>query len=479
MIDFSVAQAQLETRGQSHLLAFWRSLSEHERVSLLGQIDSIDFDLMDGLTQKWIRDRPDHDAFDSIEPVPVISSDQAASERAKQALEAGEDALRNGRVGLVLVAGGQGTRLDYDGPKGAYPIGPVSQRSLFAFHAEKILNTQRRYGCTLPWYIMVAESNEAATRAFFSHHEYFGLREQDVSFFKQRTVPCVGEDGKFFLETPSRIAMNPNGHGGSIPAMVENGITADATKRGIDILSYFQVDNWTVKVADPYFIGLQCLEECGMSCKVYRKGELRESAGVFCLCDGQVRVIEYTELDLYPQLLETDPEGRLKHFAANCAIHVFSVDFIEQIYERFDEFPWHCSHKKIPHIDSNGDAVNPERPNGYKFETFVFDALRFTPKTPVTLEIERAGEFTPIKQLSGPHSVEAARDDMRTYWLGWLAAAGWVEPDGDNDSMVVEISPEFALTQDEFVQKTSAMTPPAGNVIAIGADGMLIEPADC
>jgi UDP-N-acetylglucosamine/UDP-N-acetylgalactosamine diphosphorylase len=473
-VTYDELRGVLEPHEQGNLLRFWDSIDDAGRAALSAQIEQIDFPLVERLTGQWIRSAPEPEAFARIEPVKVVPKPDADDLDAQKALQAGEEALAAGRVGLVLVAGGQGTRLGFDGPKGAYPIGPITRRSLFAYHADKIHSTQRRYGCTLPWYIMVGESNEIATRAFFDEHDFFGLDRQDVVFFKQRMMPCVGEDGRFFLEAKDRVAMNPNGHGGSIPAMVENGITADARGRGIDTLSYFQVDNFAVKVADPYFIGHHVLGNAEFSAKAIRKREAREAAGVFCVCDGQTRVIEYTELDIYPELLETDSQGELLHFAINPAIHILSVEFVEHVFAIFDSFPWHCSHKAIPHLDEAGETVNPSGPNGYKFETFVFDALGFATHEPVILEIDREGEFTPTKKMEGVDSVASARAMMRAMWAEWLEAAGWEIPRDGNGavSIEIEINPAFAFSKEEFLEKARALDAGVSGDIVVTADGV-------
>lgn len=475
-MTFQEASRALGEFGQDHVLRFWESIGGPEREALLGQIEVIELDLMRRLAEEWIFNEPPPERFTTIEPVPTIPCADDSRADARDARDAGEDALRAGRVGLLLVAGGQGTRLGFDGPKGSYPIGPISKRSLFAFHAEKILNTQHRYGCVLPWYIMVSGANEAATRQFFRERDYFGLRERDVIFFTQRMVPCMDGDGKFMLEDRHTLAMNPNGHGGTIPAIVEKGIARDAHERGIDTLSYFQVDNWALKVADPYFIGYHVLRGGEMSSKIHRKTGPRESVGVHCICDGQYRTIEYSELDIYPQLLDVDAEGRPVYYAGNPAIHILSVGFVERVYANFREFPWHRAHKKIPFIDSSGNLVKPEAPNGYKFETFVFDALRFAKHDPIALEIGRAGEYTPIKQFSGDNSVEEAWNAMRDYWSDWLEAAGHIIARDANGhaTVTIEISPQFALSKEEFVEKARGMNIPEGKDICILPDGSLL-----
>lgn len=471
MMTFDEAARKLDEFDQGHVLGFWEESSAKDRARLLGQLGQIDFPLISRLTKEWVLGTPPSHRAADINPVEVIPPVVPDRSDAINARDAGEAALRAGRVGLVLVAGGQGTRLGFDGPKGTFPIGPVSGRTLFEFHADKIRNLQRRYGRTLPWYIMVGETNEEATREYFREKDFFGLDENDVRFFRQRMMPCVDEDGKFLLESKASLAMNPNGHGGAIPALVENGILKDAQDRGIDTLSYFQVDNWAGKLADPYFIGYHLLRNGEMSSKVKRKITARESSGVFCRCDGKARVIEYTELDIYPQLLESDAEGNLLHFAANAAIHVIDVGFIERVYARFSEFPWHCSHKKIAYVEEGGTLVSPDEPNGYKFETFIFDALVYAENEAVMLEIQPEGEFTPTKQMSGPGSVEESRKAMARYWGGWLKAAGCTTP---LEGIEIEISPDFAFSEEEFIERAKDLAWPESGPIVIGPDGAFL-----
>jgi len=472
------ARRRLTEYGQQHVLRFWPALNDIERNALLAQIESIDFPLMKRLTDQWVHKEPAPETFRHLAPIPIIPRPVPGRTDAADAREAGEAALRAGRVGLFLVAGGQGTRLDFAGPKGAYPIGPVSGRSLLAFHAEKIHALQRRYGCTLPWYIMVSDANAAATHAFFQENAFFGLREADILFLRQRMVPCVDEQGRFMLAARHQLAMNPNGHGGCLPAMVEHGVLDDARRRGVDVLSYFQVDNWAVKVADPVFIGYHVLRNAEMSSKNHRKQRPREAVGIHCLCDDEYRVIEYTELDRYPQLLETDDDGQVVYAAGNPAIHLLAVDFVGRVCEHYDTFPWHRAHKKIPHLDEHGTLVLPTEPNGYKFETFVFDALRFVRHAPVGLEIDRPGEYTPIKSLEGPNSVQNAWRVMGEYWAAWFETAGCRVPRDAAGQVTVkiEISPQFALSRQEFLDRTAGWTWPAEGPLAIGPDGAWIAP---
>jgi UDP-N-acetylglucosamine/UDP-N-acetylgalactosamine diphosphorylase len=433
----------------------------------------VDFVLLDKLINTWILNEPPEEHFSSIVPVPVIPVVVPQRPDPMAALEAGEKALCEGRVAVFVVAGGQGTRLGFDGPKGSYSIGPITGNSLFQYHAEKIRKLQEIYQTVLPWYVMVSPSNEAATRKFFEKNNYWGLQPENILFFTQRMAPCVDRQGKLILDAPDQLAMSPNGHGGSIQALVDGGAMNDATRRGVDVISYFQVDNWAIKVADPYFIGYHCLNKAAMSSKCHRRNDLREAVGVHCLCDGVYRVIEYSELDLYPQLLEANDAGEPIFFAGNPAIHLLSVPFVRDMYNHFDKFPWHKAFKKIRYVDGQGQQYKPDKPNGYKFETFIFDALRFASHMPVALEINRAGEYTPIKQFEGANSVTAARAAMADYWGAWFEAAGYAIPRDENGhcSIPIEVSPAFALSQEEFVEKMCGKNLPLDEGIAVHADG--------
>ncbi len=482
-IDTILAQEQelrelAERYGQQHIFRFWDSLKTQEKAHLLLQMKKIDFELIKRLSEIWIFNTPKPEVFNEIKPVPVIPLNPPDHPQEKEAYECGEYTLREGKVALFMVAGGQGTRLGFDKPKGAFPVGPVTKKSIFQYHAEKILNLQNRYKVDMLWCIMVSETNAVDTKSFFEENNYFGLKRENIIFATQPMVPCLDEKGKFMLDSPYSIAMNPNGHGGTIQTIIEKGLYEELNNRGINYLSYFQVDNWAVKVADPRFIGYHVLNKAEMSSKIIRKNSLREGVGVHCICDGEYRVIEYSELDIYPQLLELNPDGSIKHYAGNPAMHIITLDFIKKVYSKFTEFPWHRAHKKISYIDDSGNLIKPDKPNGYKFETFIFDALRYISHPPVAVEIERKGEYTPIKQLTGENSVESARRSMTQLWAEWLEKCGYsLNEDILQNEYFIEISPIFALTEDEFLRKSKDFKweiPPTS--FAIDEQGNIITP---
>ncbi|MFA7691949.1 MAG: UTP--glucose-1-phosphate uridylyltransferase [Candidatus Hydrogenedentales bacterium] len=470
--------------GQDHIFRFWDQLTESARTAFLNQIAGVDFQLLKRLSEAWIHTEKAEEHFNSILPIQLIPPVDESDGDARAALDAGEEFLRQGRVGVFVVAGGQGTRLGFPGPKGSYPVGPISKHSLFQYQAEKINKLQERYQVILPWYLMVSDSNHEATRAFFETHNFWGLKRENVFFLPQRMIPCLDPQGKLILESPGRLATSPNGHGGAIEALVDGGAVEDARKRGVELFTYSQVDNWAAKMVDPYFIGYHVLRNASMSSKCHRRNNEREAVGVHCICDGEYRVIEYSELDHYPQLLAVEESGAPVFSPGNPAIHGLSVAFVEELYRHFDVFPWHKAFKKIPCINETGEKVQPDTPNGYKFETFIFDALRFIKHPPVSLEIERIGEYTPIKQFEGINSVVAARQSMSDYWAPWFEAAGCVVPRDEQGHCAVslEVSPAFALSRDEFAEKMCGSMAELRAGIAIHADGTQSvekQPAPC
>ncbi len=379
-------------------------------------------------------------------------------QRSNQSLVQYWDEIRAGRVALLTVAGGQSTRLGLDRPKGEFPIGPITRKSLFQLFAEKITALRKRYGAQLPWYIMTSEATDSATRAFFERNSYFGMPRSKTVFFKQRMLPAVDRRGKMLMTRKDEIFMSPDGHGGSLLALQESGALAQMEEDGNDILFYFQVDNPLVVVADPAFIGHHLLEGAEVSCKAVRKAHPLEKVGVFASVDGKTVVAEYSDLSEEQQELQ-DEEGELVFGFGNLAIHLFSVDFLKRVLATEQKLPYHTSFKKIPHIDKNNHLVQPRKPNGYKFETFVFNTLEFSEKT-LVVETLRADEFAPVKSTTGADTPENAVRMLTNMWGRWLAACGVHVPlDGKGDVQgVIEISPLFALDQAQLAENVKAGT---------------------
>lgn len=434
-------RAAFERAGQPHVLSFWDRLGDAEREELLGDMACVNVAQLPHLREIVVQGAP-HPAFERIEPAPVISRREACRAQSR-----GRTALAEGRVAAFTVAGGQGTRLGFEGPKGAFCISPVMNKPLFQLFAEAILATERRYGGAVPWYIMTSPQNDAQTRDFFEIHDFFNLKRDRVVFFKQGVMPAFDAAGNILLDRPHRLALSPDGHGGSLLAMATTGTLADMAARGVEYISYFQVDNPLVACLDPAFIGLHAERASEMSSKTLPKADDLERVGNFVIANGRLTVIEYSDL---PESLARarNPDGTRRFDAANIAIHVLSRTFVERLTADRATFalPWHLARKKVSYVNQAGQRVEPAEPNAVKLEAFVFDALPMA-RNPVVLETSRAEEFSPVKNPAGVDSVETARRDMIRRAAAWLEAAGVKVPrSGDGEpACACEISPLFAL----------------------------------
>jgi UDP-N-acetylglucosamine/UDP-N-acetylgalactosamine diphosphorylase len=427
---------QLEEHDQHHLLDIFKHLSDRERANLVQELERVNLgELRELHARREEKDAlPERERIETL-PWPTIDDDERA-----ELEDIGLDALDQGRMAYLVVAGGQGTRLGFDQPKGMFPIGPISKKTLFQLHAEKILELHRRWEVRIPFLVMTSPATDEATRAFFKRRNYFRLPPQDVWFFCQGTMPAVDlETGRLLLEESGRLCLSPNGHGGTITALVESGLLARLEDLDIDTIYYFQVDNPLVNLADYVFIGRHIAEEAQISSKVLPKTSPTERVGNFALVDGRCAMIEYSDL---PEAWahETDDAGKLKFWAANPAIHLLNVDFLNEIARDAARLPWHLARKKVSHLDANGKRIEPEQENALKFERFIFDILPQAERWTV-LPITREEEFAPVKNKEGADTPEIAQRMMCDQAVRWLRAARVEVPEG----LRVEISPLFAL----------------------------------
>ena len=441
------AKALLEKNNQAQVLRFWERLKPPAKQALLAQVAALDFASI-GRMQAMLKSRGSPMSAAEMRPAHVVELDAAARARAAAR---GEAELRAGRVGVLLVAGGQGSRLGFDGPKGAFPIGPVSDAVLFHFHARKVLALGRRYGAPIPFYILVSDTNHAATRACFESHDWFGLNPKQVCFFEQGMWPALDAEGKIILDSPGHIFLSPDGHGGTLSALMASGALADMERRGLSTVFYFQVDNPMVEVADPAFVGRHLLEKADISIKVCAKRDPQEGLGVVIERDGHCEMVEYSELTEEQKNRRT-ADGELFFRYGSVAIHLFALPFLKQ--QALADLPLHVAHKKIPVCAEDGAVVSPAKPNGYKFEKFVFDVLPAA-KQVVNLAFDRREEFSPVKNAVGVDSPATTRRDLSAKWARWLKAVGVVVPeDAAGDPLVpVEIDPCFALDPADLVAR--------------------------
>lgn len=439
-MNYEQAKALLDTHGQSHILKFWETLDTVAQANLLKQIASLDFASIERMKHLLTEKASTTTRADPLAPEVVEFTPQTHAE----AYTVGEKELRAGKVAVLLVAGGQGSRLGYEGPKGAYGIGPITNSPLFYFHTRKVLALSRRYQTRIPFYIMTSDVNDAATQAHFAENHYFGMNKEEVIFFQQGVWPALTADGKIILDQPGHIFMSPDGHGGTISALEKNGCLADMEKRGIETVFYFQVDNPLVEIADPAFIGLHITKKADFSLKLCAKRDAKEGMGVVAIRNNHFEMIEYTELT-EEQANRKTSNGELYFKYGSPAIHLFSFDFLKQEANR--DMPLHIAFKKIPICADDGTVITPEKNNGYKFEKFIFDVMPDA-KTVVNLAFDRADEFSPVKNAEGADSPETCKRDMQAKWRRWLAANNVIVP----ESLPLEIDPVYALDANDLAK---------------------------
>lgn len=440
-------------------MRFFDSLPEAGKAKLVGQLAAQDIAYLGKLSAEYVVNKPPVHIPAKLDPVKVYPMNPGKDEIGlyERAETRGIELLKAGKVAAFLVAGGQGTRLGYDGPKGEFPVTPVKNKPLFQVFAEQLLAWSRVSGKSIPWYIMTSDINDAATRAFFAKHGHFGYPVADVVFFQQGMIPAFGMDGKLLLETKDSLALAADGHGGSLAALKRSGALADMRKRGVEHLSYFQVDNPIVHTIDPLFIGLHDLTGSEMSSKTIPKAHALERVGNFCVGDGVLQVIEYSDL---PESLATmtNADGSLRFNAGSIAIHALRVGFIERLTASGNlSLAWHRAEKKVPCVDNAGNAVKPEKPNAVKLEQFVFDAIPLAANA-IVYETERAEEFSPVKNADGADSPATSRKDQSARAARWLTAAGVNVP----ADAVIEISPLYAATEGQLLEKKPKLTIAAG-----------------
>ncbi len=475
MADLKSVRKILKAYGQEHLLAFHDELEPPRRQALLEQISHIDFGFVEECIARYVRQRAAIALPDRIDPPEIVApySQGGLSRECREAKAHGEKLLREGKVAAFVVAGGQGTRLGFDGPKGCFEATPVTHKPLFQVFAEQILAASRRAGKAVAWYIMTSPTNDATTKAFFRRNNYFGLAAGDVFFLVQDTMPAIDYDGKLLLAGKGEVAVSPNGHGGSLLALRTSGALDDMARRGVELISYFQVDNPLVRVIDPLFLGLHDLRQAEMSAKALPKRDPLEKLGNFCLVDGKVTVIEYSDL---PEALARAclGDGRLKFSAGSIAIHVLGRRFVERLTTGGKpQLPLHRADKKVAHVGADGQMVKPTQPNAVKLEMFVFDALSMAANV-VILETLRNEEFSPIKNAGGEDSLVTSLHDQIRRAAAWLEKAGIGVPRDANGQIAaaIEISPLFADSAEELAAKADANLAIApGQSVYLGSRG--------
>jgi len=446
-MDFGQLKSKLTAIGQGSVLRFADGLDQAGRQKLAAQVGGLHLDTLPKLIDENVKNKPHVALPRDIKPVKAYPyrPTEDLKELYAKAEARGNELLKRGAVGAFLVAGGQGTRLGYDGPKGEFPVTPIKQKPLFQVFAEQLLAHSRDSGKPIAWYVMTSEVNDAPTREFFKKHHYFNYNPSNVFFFQQGMMPAFDmATGEMLLAEKDSLALSPDGHGGSLRALDKSGALADMKKRGIEHLSYFQVDNPLVHCIDPLFIGLHDLTGSEMSSKTIAKAHALEKVGNFVIGDGVLQVIEYSDL---PESLarQTAPGGEPLFNAGSIAIHALRVSFVERLNHGGQlKLPWHRAEKKVPYVDGSGNAVKPDKPNAVKLEQFVFDAIPLA-RNAIVYTTRREEEFSPVKNAQGDDSPATCRRDQIRRAAEWLGRAGVnVRREHAEPCAAVEISPLFA-----------------------------------
>ena len=453
-------KAKYTKAGQGQVFTFYDSLDASEQATLFEQLEKFKPEYINEITNRALNPPKveDESAKTGLEPLPEsarASILDSAKDDIDRWYDLGLDLISQNKVAVVLMAGGQGTRLGSSAPKGCFDIGLPSHKSLFQIQAERIrkieeLASKKSGGAAavVPWYVMTSGPTRGPTEAFFKESNYFGLKESNVVIFEQGVLPCISNDGKILLESKSKVAVAPDGNGGIYQALVVQGVLDDLRKRGIEHIHAYCVDNCLVKVADPVFIGFSASKNVDIATKVVRKRNATESVGLILLKNGRPDVVEYSEIDEATASAE-DPQqpGVLKFRAANIVNHYYSFSFLESIPQWADKLPHHIARKKIPYVDlATGESVKPTKPNGIKLEQFVFDVFPMLELSKfASLEVKREDEFSPLKNArgTGEDDPDTSKRDIMAQGRRWVEAAGAIV-EAETADTGVEVSPLFS-----------------------------------
>lgn len=399
-MNLQEAKDRLHKAGQEQVLKYYEELSGEQREALLKQIEDTDFSILDA-----VKDGKKEPQKGVITPLAAMQLKEIEEKRT-QFKKTGLQAICEGKVGAVLLAGGMGTRLGSDNPKGMFNIGLTKEVYIFQRLIENLMDVVREAGVYIPLYIMTSDKNHQVTTTFLKEHDYFGYAADHVTFFMQEMAPATDYEGKVYLEEKWKMSTSPNGNGGWYLSMHKWGIAQKAMEDGVEWLNIFAVDNVLQRIADPVFVGAVLENQCVAGSKVVKKVTPDEKVGVMCLEDGRPSIVEYYELTEEMRDAK-DAAGDPAYNFGVILNYLFSISELEKIREK--NLPLHVVEKKIPYLNEQGEKVKPEAPNGYKFEQLVLDMIHEMENC-LPFEVERSKEFAPIKNATGVDSVESARE---------------------------------------------------------------------
>jgi len=453
----------LKSYNQEHLLQYWDELDPQQKADLNKELLRVDFDEVERLFKDATKDMNSTQAKkdDFMEEIPeeIVGKISKVTEETKTKWwDTGLNEIAENHVGVLLLAGGQGTRLGVNYPKGMYDVGLPSNKTLYQLQAERILRlqniAQKKYGkdCKIRWYIMTSEATLKATKDYFNFHSHFGLDSNNIIYFEQHLLPCLTLGGKLILSSKGSLALAPDGNGGLYKAIKSAKIIEDMDSHGIKHIFVYCVDNILVKVADPIFIGFCIDKNADCANKVIEKIDPTESVGVVCKCKGKYQVVEYSEISS-STAEKRNKDGSLAFKDSNICLHYFTLDFLKKVIgEHLNELPHHVAKKKIPFVNANGENIKPTEPNGIKLEKFVFDVFQFSSNFAV-FEGERQEEFSPLKNApSNPKcSPVSCKQDVSDLHRTYLKNAGvkFVNRNGistKESDTICEISPLISFS---------------------------------
>ncbi|KAG0005581.1 UDP-N-acetylglucosamine pyrophosphorylase [Entomortierella chlamydospora] len=458
--DIHQLKERYQAAGQGHLFTFYDSLSAEEQQELVDQLEALNVERVNRIHRK-VTTCPSPMLSNQaalLTPLPEECFDSTLEAPKEKILEwqtIGLNQISQNKVAVVLLAGGQGTRLGSSAPKGCYDIGLPSNKTLFQIQAERILKlqnlAQQQPGAVpnvvIPWYVMTSGPTRPATVAYFKENNYFGLESSNIVFFEQGTLPCLTFDGKIMMESKSRIAVAPDGNGGVYAALRGTGVLANMAERKIEYLHAYCVDNCLVRVADPVFFGYCVQKNADCGAKVVRKLSPDEPVGVICLRNSAFNVVEYSEIDEEVAHAINPKNGQLSFGAGNIVNHFYTLDFLNKVESFEGDLEYHIARKKIKTVDmQTGDVIAPKQVNGMKLEMFVFDVFPFTERMAV-LEVDRPEEFSPLKNApgTGQDCPETSRRDILQQHVRFIEAAGGKVIVGEDD-VQIEGAPTLELS---------------------------------
>ncbi len=409
-MDSNKLEEKLKASNQTQIIKAYDRANDEIKKELESQIERIDFCQVADLYETTKHEINFNK--DVIESIAYVDKEKLSKEEYNKYLKIGEDEIKSGKYAVVTMAGGQGTRLGHSGPKGTFDIGLDSHKSIFEILIDSLKADSNLYGVTIPWYIMTSKENNDDTVAFFEKNNYFGYDKEYIKFFQQGKLPMCDENGKVLINEKGLIKEASDGHGGIFQSMKSNGVTDDMNKKGIKWAFVGPVDNVLVKMVDPILLGIMIEKNVQAGGKSVVKANPAEKVGVFCKRNGKPSVVEYTEIT--EEMAErVDENGELVFGESHLNCNMFSVKAIEEVANK--KLPYHIAHKKASYLDENGNLIVPEKPNAYKFESFIFDAFDMLDDMAI-LRVKREEEFAPVKNAEGTDSPETARKLYENYY---------------------------------------------------------------